>query len=63
MGDEAKNVLELLSGMHDRTAAVKSLHSLWEVRTVLCQLPQHVQLCVMSGVERMWLQGGLIALS
>ena len=33
MDDEAKNVLELLSGMHDRTAAVKSLHSLWEVRS------------------------------
>ena len=39
MGDETKNVLELLSGMHDRTAAVKSLHSLWEVRNKCCLLP------------------------
>ena len=45
MGDESKNVLELLSGMHDATAAVKSLHSLWEVRiSSLCR-PSMCRLC------------------
>ena len=39
MGDESKNVLELLSGMHDATAAIKSLHSLWEVRISSLAVP------------------------
>ena len=43
MGDESKNVLELLSGMHDTTAAVKSLHSLLEVRIKVSMPSQHVQ--------------------
>ena len=43
MGNETKNVLELLSGLHDQATAVKSLNSLWEVRIELSPLLQHVE--------------------